>query len=101
MDKLGRRLKVGECFESTSKKMTLIVRWRDIDDDKKSLIHRKKGTKDFFQHKGRRYYCEVIGTVETRTGWYHGVWLYPERKAELDKHVKWWQFVYLLQIIEN
>lgn len=96
---IGHLLKTGECFESASKKMTKQI--RHIDDKVKTLIYKKPGTKDFFIHKGRRYYCEVIGCVEQRFGWYHGVWLHPERKATIDRRVMWWQFTYLVQILEN
>lgn len=95
---LGHKMKVGECFESQTKRMIKSVKnWKGEN----TLTYRRPTTKDFFVKGGRRYYCEVIGCVERRSGWYHGVWLYPERRAELDKRVRWWQFTYLVQILEN
>lgn len=99
---LGKLLKVGETFTSTSKKM--IKRkgkfWRGSPQYKLYRV----GEKDFFTKGKRQYYCEVRAIVEIRTGIYvtsfdsewtrnftNNCWRGP----------RWWQFSYLVVILEN
>jgi hypothetical protein len=93
---LGKRLKVGEVFESVSKKHLkedFSERWYR----KKGRLYRK-GDKDYFIKGKRRYFCEVLGISETKTGLHcwntaflPGAYVGP----------RYWQFTYVVKIIEN
>lgn len=98
MERIGHKLKVGDWFESQSNRMTAGVTQSKGTD---TLFFRVPGSKDYFQHKNRRYYCEVMGCIEERTGWYYGVWPNSPALQQIDKRVQWWQFTYVVKILEN
>jgi hypothetical protein len=83
----GKRLKVGQTFLTTTPKLTKhsiygpkYKRYRD-------------GDKDLFQKGKRKYYCEVICLAETKVGWY--ITAFDKRGP------RYWQFTYLVRILNN
>lgn len=93
---LGKRLSVGDLFESAGNKHhkeELRNRWYR----KRGRIYRK-GDKDYFIKGKRRYFCEVLGISETRTGLY--CWNTSFLPGQY-KGRRWWQFVYVVRILEN
>lgn len=99
--RLGRLRKTGECFDSISNRMIKSELWTLPRGNEKSefKIHRA-GDKGFFVNKGRRYFCEVLGIIETKTG------LCCTYMVDREGHIRnagprWWQFTYRVKIIEN
>lgn len=98
MSNLGKRLNIGEAFISTSKQM--------IKNNSYSTQYRlyKVGEKDFFTKGKRRYFCEVRALVETRTGIhvtsYDSDWTI-NFTSDAWKGPRWFQFSYLVVILEN
>lgn len=94
--RLGKLLKVGDIFETTSKrhhKEELRDRWCRL----KGRLYRKDD-RDWFIKGKRRYYCEVLGISKTTTG------LYCWTTAFIDgayRGPRYWQFTYVVRIIEN
>lgn len=96
---LGHKLKVGDWFESQSNRM---IKGVTQSTGTETLRYRVPGSTDFFQHRGRRYFCEVLGCIERRSGYYYGVWDHsPVHAGALDKRVRWYQFTYVVRILEN
>lgn len=97
-ERLGKHLKVGEAFISSSKKM--------VKKSSYSTHYRlyKIGEKDFFTKGKRRYFCEVRALVETRTGIYvtskDTEWT-NRFKSNAWRGPRWFQFSYLVVILEN
>lgn len=63
----------------------------------------RTGDKRFFIKGKRRYYCEVLGLAELRTGLHRGsiqtpANLYPPARIS---GLRWWQFTYMVKILEN
>ena len=99
--RFGRLRKPGEVFESISNRMIKSELWTTARGNERSVfkIHRR-GEKGFFVNKGRRYYCEVLGIVETRTG------LCCKYMVDREGHTRnagprWWQFTYKVRVVEN
>lgn len=93
---LGKKLIVGDIFQSVSKKHNreeLKDRWYR----KKGRLYRN-GDKDYFIKGKRRYFCEVKGISQTSTGLH----CWPDLvRPGMGKGPRWWQFTYVVQIIEN
>lgn len=98
--KLGKRLKIGDVFESASKRMgkyryghCLVM---------KEKVH-KAGDRGYFVKGKRSYFCEVMGISQTTTGYF--LWRDLAKDGELNKKkwafARWWQFTYVVKIIEN
>lgn len=98
MERLGKRLNIGEAFISTSKKM---VKNSYYTSHYKLY---KVGEKDYFTKGKRRYFCEVRALVETRTGIhvtnYNTEWT-RNFTSDAWKGPRWFQFSYLVVIREN
>lgn len=93
---LGRKREVGELFESIGKKHNK-EELRDRWYRKPGRIYRK-GDRDYFIKGKRRYYCEVLGISETKTG------LHCWTTAFLPGQYvgpRYWQFTYVVKILEN
>jgi len=95
-ERLGKKLKVGDFFETTSKRMSR-HRWGRCKITKE-LVYRK-GDKDFFIKGSRRYFCEVKGISRTTTGFKD--WQDFARVGFVPPYLRWWQFTYVVQIIED
>jgi hypothetical protein len=102
MERLGKRLAIGETFLTTTNRMsknrTSATKW---NEDKTGPLCTyevlRPGDKRFFTKGKRRYYCQVIALVETRTGVYN-----PTAIADrLQPGPRWWIFTYLVRILEN
>jgi hypothetical protein len=95
MERLGKRLAVGETFLTTTKRMSKnragSTKW-NADKTGPLITYEvlRPGDKRFFTKGKRRYYCEVVRLVETRTG-----------KYCLGTTNRWWMFTYLVKVIEN
>lgn len=102
---LGKRYKVGETFKTTTKTMTKDRGKWNCSRLNKELngrlityeVLRPKSKRHFTKGK-RRYYCEVLGLVEMKTGIYH--W-YHKSNEWFQKGQRWWQFTYLVRVLEN
>lgn len=99
---LGKRWKVGEAFKTTTKTMTKDRgKWgcrmnKELNGSLITYEVLRPKDKRFFTKGKRRYYCEVIAMVEMKTGFYaHMVGDY------LSKGTRWWQFTYLVKVLEN
>lgn len=98
--RLGKRLKVGETFISITKRMSK-------DRQLSCRVHStyevlKKGEQRFLVKGSRKYFCEVLGTVQMTTGFWLGS--ISEPRHHLDKKIhgkRWWMFSYLVKILEN
>jgi hypothetical protein len=98
---LGKRLKVGETFRTTTKTMTKnrhgSTRWnKDLTGPLITYEVLKPKDKRHFTKGKRRYYCEVVAHIETKTGYFctlvgNSLW----------KGNRWWQFTYLVKVLEN
>jgi hypothetical protein len=89
---LGHLLKPGERFESVTKKLR---RYRSNEILCQGCI-------EYFEHKKRKYLCFVEGIVETRTGlWRGSIWTGEHNLTGKISGRRWWQFTYLLTVIEN
>ena len=98
---LGKRWKVGETFKTTTKTMTKNrhgnTRWnKEMNGPLMTYeVLRPKDKRHFTKGK-RRYYCEVVIMVEMKTG------LYANMTGDyLWKGMRWWQFTYLVKVLEN
>lgn len=95
---LGMRRAVGQTFYHTTKRMT--KHSYQLIKSKWEIL--KQGDQRFLTNGKRRYFCEILGLVETRTGYYRGsIW---EPKHNLNHKIsgrRWYIFTYLVKIIEN
>lgn len=100
---LGKCLHVGDTFKTTTKTMTKDRHGssrlnKELSGPLITYEVLKPGTRRHFTKGKRRYYCEVLGLIETRTGiynWYH------ESARWFQKGRRWWQFTYLVEVLEN
>lgn len=98
---LGKRLAVGDTFRTTTKTMTKnrhgSTRWnKDLTGPLITYEVLKPGTRRHFVKGKRQYYCEVLAMVEMRTG----MWASKTGNC-LWKGSRWWQFTYLVEVLEN
>lgn len=98
--RLGRKMKVGDIFESTSKRMSR-SRWghcRVVQE-----LARKRGDRDYFIKDGRRYFCEVKAISRTISGYKR--WTDLALDGDIDRKkwsfLRYWQFTYVVKILEN
>lgn len=96
---LGKRLKPGAVFESPSKKMDRNgYYYNGYSGDKPvKLKVRRKGDRDWFIKGKRRYFCEVKGISETRTG----VHCWKDLANDGTHGPRWWKFTYVVQVLKN
>ncbi len=103
---LGKLLHVGETFHTTTKRMDK-KRHGQTKLNKEAngpLITYEVlriGDKRFFTKGKRRYYCIVLGLIETRTGLYTWDAYHSEYMIQFRPILRWWQFTYLVKILEN
>ncbi len=97
--RFGKKLKVGSAFLSTSKNMYKGGKYPFTPLYKLYRV----GDRDYFMKGKRRYYCEVRALQEVKTGFNIGsfdpVWTHNFTTS--IKGLRYWQFTYLVQIIEN
>lgn len=92
---LGKLLKVGDTFQVTTKKLSKPGRWNRRTRRNVFEIYRPGHVGEFVKGK-RKYICEVLGIVETRTGYYC-----VEFAGHYDPHYRWYIFTYYVKILEN
>lgn len=104
---LGKLLHVGETFYTSTKRM----------DKRRSNCRMnatfngplityevlRTGDKRYFTKGKRRYFCEVQGMIELRTGFYLGSIYGPDGyfPPNCVRGNRWWHFTYLVKILEN
>jgi hypothetical protein len=98
---LGKRLAVGATFITTTKRMDKRrhVNTRLNKDLSGPLITYevlRPGDCRHFTKGNRRYYCQVVALVELRTGYYCAM-----LTTKSWKGTRWYQFSYLVKILEN
>lgn len=76
----GKKYKIGDIIYSTTKRQSKPL---------KNLF--RNGYFGFFEKGKRKYFCEVLKLVETRTG-------LPPSEFEFCRY---WQFTYKLKVIKN
>jgi hypothetical protein len=97
---LGKRRKVGETFITTTKTMSKKRYSQTKRENTYEVL--KQGEKRMFTKGKRQYYCEVLGMCEFRTGLYIGSIREPKHYINNRMHgMRWWQFSYLVLILEN
>lgn len=98
--RLGRKMKVGDIFESTSKRMNK-YRWGHCRVVGEKVY--KRGDRDYFVKDNRRYFCEVRAISKTTTGYHR--WQDLAKDGEINRKkwpfLRWWQFTYVVKILEN
>lgn len=101
---LGKKYKVGETFKTTTKTMTKDRgKWNGSRMNKELngplITYEVLRPKDkrYFTKGERRYYCEVVAMVEMKTG-FHAAYMAGD---SFFKGSRWWQFTYLVKILEN
>lgn len=99
---LGKHLAVGETFETTTNRMAKSrQRLSTYDHNKHEKLRTyevlRPGEQRFFQKGKRRYFCQVLQLVEIRTGFN----CFPIGGTSLYHAPRWWQFTYLVRILEN
>jgi hypothetical protein len=102
--RLGKQLKVGETFRTTTKTMTKDRGKYNCNCYRIPTTYEvlRCGDRRFFTKGKRRYWCEVVALIETRTGF--DCWPLGEQSVEkisLFRSTRWWQFTYLVRILEN
>ena len=94
-ERLGKKLLVGELFTSTTKRQSKApiegMGWKAV------LKIKRVGWEGYFQHGKRKYFGRIVRILETRCGVYRGSICYTTYKYG----VKYWQFTYLVKVIEN
>lgn len=85
----GKRLKIGDTFLHQSKRLCKGNRGWNTPAYKRY----QNGDKDYFQKGKRKYYCEIVFLQETKVGW--NVTTFDNRGP------RYWQFTYLVKVIEN
>lgn len=95
---LGKRLAVGQSFRTTTKTMNKFRGTSPVWPIKERVTYEvlKPGHRAYFTKGKRRYYCEVMALVELRTGYNNYL-----QGNEVWKGPRWWQFTYLVKILEN
>ena len=98
--RLGSKMKVGDVFESTSKRMRK-YRWGHCRVT--GELVRRVGDRDYFVKGNRRYFCEVKAISQTTTGYFRWQELAKDGPEESKKwpYLRWWQFTYVVKILEN
>ncbi len=102
---LGKKYKVGETFTTSTKRMDKRRNFNCLKESqgKPASTYEvlKQGEIRMFEKGRRKYLCEVQGMVEYRTGL--KTWSLKEQvlNKRFTPHYRWWQFTYLVKIIEN
>lgn len=98
---LGKRLNIGETFVTTTKRQIKMPNkvgygW------KASIKPKAVGSVEYFQKGKRKYLCEVRGIIETRTGIFPASFINTTNYTDpVNKGVRYWQFSYLLKVLES
>lgn len=99
---LGKLLPVGDTFITTTKRMIKNrhgqTKWNiTLNGPLITYEVLRPGDQRFFVKGKRRYLCKILALVELKTGYN----AYPTGSNSLFTGPRWWQFSYLVQILEN
>lgn len=98
---LGKLRQIGDTFQTTTKQMTKTRHNCKFNKDLSGPLITyevlRPGDKRFYTKGKRRYYCMVLAMVEIKTGYN----CHTVSSNSLYKAPRWWQFTYLVRIIEN
>ena len=106
-ENLGKRLQVGDTFVTTTKKMDRdrsTHQWNDTFTGPRITFEvLRQGEERFFTKGKRRYFCKVLGLVQTTVGLWPGSIDINPRNNGIKKVTgkRWWQFSYMVEILEN
>lgn len=99
---LGKLRKVGDTFETTTKRMSKPgagTIFQATAGDKYEVL--RPGDVRTFTKGKRNYVCEVQGMTELRTGIY---WFTPKEqtiKKVAERQYRWYMFTYRVTILQN
>jgi hypothetical protein len=93
---LGKKLNTGDTFESSTKRQIKQPVYSGLGW-KATLRVKKIGYRGYFQYKKRQYYGEIVRLLETRTGVYKA----SICSTTYKNGVRYWQFTYLIKVIES
>lgn len=97
---LGKLLPIGNTFYHTTKRMSHPRVHLGLIREKWEIL--RQGDRRMLTKGKRRYFCEILGLIETRTGYYRGsIW---KPKDNLNNRIsgrRWFIFTYLVKILEN
>jgi hypothetical protein len=97
----SKLLKPGERFYSQTKRMRKIRR-ELCKGNKPGIYVLRAGHVGYFEKGKRKYLCKVEGVVETNTGLWRGtIWTGEHNLNGKISGRRWWQFTYLVTVIEN
>lgn len=99
---LGKLLPIGDTFRTTTKCMTKSrhgqCKWnKEMNGPLITYEVLRPGDKRYFTKGKRRYFCKVLAMVEMSTGYN----CHTIGSQSLYKGPRWWQFTYLVKILEN
>lgn len=100
---LGKRREVGETFRTTTKSMTKdrgkygCRLNKELNGSRITYEVLRPSDKRYFTKGKRRYFCEVVAMVEMKTG-FHAAYVAGD---SFLKGSRWWQFTYLVKVLEN
>lgn len=101
---LGKLLPVGDTFVTTTNRMSKDRErsgWnKDFTGPFISYEVLRRGDRRHFMKGKRNYFCEVLAIVEMRTGYWPGSISTPQTHIKITGK-RFWQFSYLVKIIEN
>lgn len=106
---LGKLLSVGDTFVTVTKRMTKTRSNQKLNADctGKFVTYEvlRPGDVRTFEKGKRKYVCKVVKLVEFRMGIFIGSILQSKRENDIDhiqyKEQRWYQFSYMVRIIEN
>jgi len=98
---LGKLLKVGDTFETTTKRMSKPgagTNYQASCGNKYEVL--KPGDIRTFTKGKRNYVCEVQGMIELRTGVH---WFTPSKTIPktVNRGYRWYMFTYVVKILQN
>lgn len=99
--RLGKLLKVGDTFETTTKRMSKPgagTTYQATLGEKYEVL--RPGDIRTFTKGKRNYVCEVQGMTELRTGVH---WFTPSKTKprKVDRKYRWYMFTYMVKILQN
>lgn len=105
---LGKRLNVGETFITVTKKMAknrhAQCKWnKEMTGNFITYEVLRQNDIRVFEKGKRKYVCRVVSMVEMRTGYYNWLDYTDDNKSReyIEIGKRWWQFFYLVRIMEN
>lgn len=103
------RLKPGDTFFTTTKRMTKDRHnnlWNaELNGPRITYEVLRPGMRRYFEKGKRKYFCEVMGITDIKTGLYPGSIIKISKSwmaaPHLKRAIRYWQFTYLVMVVEN